>query len=155
MGVIWCWSFGEVFYSKISNMRSLLWVKETHHLPQPTWSVPTALLPLCTSETAFNLGFEKKKHIRVQAGLNLCDLFFYNFTLMWLEKLHHFSNLCNNFQFNAICHRWSMATFIFCRRLAESDVTLMPSVTYMDWLHWWYQHAAHVVSSSRTFGFSY
>jgi len=163
MGVIWCLCYGEVCCSKISNVGSLLWVKETHHLAQPTWSVQTTLLPLCKSETAFNLakgGGKKKIYIyilclqmRVQAGLILCDLFFHNFTLAWLENLHHPSNLRTNFQFNAIWHRRSMAAFIFCRRLTESDVTLMPSVTYMDWLHWWYQHAAHVFSSSTTFGF--
>jgi len=100
----------------------------------------------------------KKKmclQMRVQAGLILCDLFFHRFTLTWLENLHHFSNLRNNFQFNDTWHWWSMATFIFCRRLTEGDVTPTPSVTYIDWLHWRYQHVAHVVSSSTTSGFSY
>jgi hypothetical protein len=67
-------------------MGGLLWVKETHHLAQPTWFVPTTLLPFCKSETAFNLTKERKKkklhfQMRVQAGLILCDLFFHNFTL--------------------------------------------------------------------------
>jgi hypothetical protein len=65
-------------------MGSLLWVKETHLLAQPTWFVPTTLLPLCKSETAFNLAKEKKKiclQMRVQAGLILYDLFFHSFTL--------------------------------------------------------------------------
>jgi len=65
---------------------------------------------------------------------------------MRLENLHHFSNLCDNFLFNTICDRWyvitfqfnviwhtrSMATLVVCWRLAESDVTVMPSVMFMD-----------------------
>jgi hypothetical protein len=31
-----------------------------------------------------------------------------------------------------------------CWRLARSDVTVTPSVMHMDWLCWWYKHAAHV-----------
>jgi hypothetical protein len=38
----------------------------------------------------------------VQVVLVLCDFFLRNFTLMQLENLHNFSNLCDNFQFNAI-----------------------------------------------------
>jgi hypothetical protein len=75
------------------------------------------------------------------------------FALTWLEHLHHFSNLCDNFQFNAIWHRRSMAALIFCRRLAESDVTVAPSVMCMDWLHWWYNHVACLVSSSTALSF--
>jgi len=50
----------------------------------------------------------------MQAGFVLHD-----FILTRLEILHHFSNLCSNFRFNAIWHGWFVATFIFCRRLTE------------------------------------
>jgi hypothetical protein len=46
-----------------------------------------------------------------------------------------------------------MAVLIFCRKVAESDVTVTPSVTCMDWLCWWYNHTAHVVSSSAALAF--
>ena len=72
---------------------------------------------------------------------------------MQLENLHHFSNLCDNFQFNTIWHRWSMAALIFCRRLVESDVTVTPTVICMDWLGWWYNHAVHLVSFSTALAF--
>jgi hypothetical protein len=44
-------------------MDSLLWGKETHHLAQQTWSVPTTLQQLCRSQTAFDLARERKKKI--------------------------------------------------------------------------------------------
>jgi len=56
-------------------------------------------------------------------------------------------NLDDNFQFNMIWHSRSMTTLIFCGRLAESDVTDMPSVTCVDRLCWRYKHAGHVVFS--------
>jgi hypothetical protein len=77
--------------------------------------------------------------------------FLHSFALILLENLHHFSNLCSNFQFNLIWHGQSMATLIICRRLPESDITVMPSVMCMDWLYWWYNHAVAVVSSSTVF----
>ena len=72
---------------------------------------------------------------------------------MWLENLHHFSNLCDNFQFNVIWHIWSMATLILRRRTAASDVTVMPSVTCMDWLNCRYKHMADVVATSTALAF--
>jgi hypothetical protein len=54
------------------------------------------------------------------------DFFLHDFALMQLENLHHFSNVHNNFWFIAILHRLSVAVLIFCRRLAESHVTVMP-----------------------------
>jgi len=47
-----------------------------------------------------------------------------------------------------------MAALIFYQRLAESDIIVPPSVTCMDLLHWWYNHAAHLVSFN-TIGFYY
>jgi len=35
-----------------------------------------------------------------------------------------------------------------CWRLAESDANVIPSVTLMDWLCWWYKHAALVIPLS-------
>jgi hypothetical protein len=69
------------------------------------------------------------------------------------KNLHHFSNLRDNFHFNAIWHRQSVAALIFCRRLAGSDITVTPSVTCMDWLFRWYNHAAHLGFSSTAFAF--
>jgi hypothetical protein len=72
---------------------------------------------------------------------------------MRLENLHHFSNLRDNFRFNAIWHRLSVVMLIFCRRLAGSDVTVTPSVTCVDWLRWWCNHEAHLVSSTIALAF--
>jgi hypothetical protein len=73
---------------------------------------------------------------------------------MWLESLYHVSNLCSNFQFNMIWHRLSVAALIFCRRLAERDVTVTPSVMCMGWLRWWYSRTAHLVSSLTALAFA-
>ena len=73
----------------------------------------------------------------------LCD-----FAWTWLENLHHFLNVHDNSWFTTIWHRQFVAALISCRRIAESDITVTPSVMRTDWLHWWYNHAAHVVSST-------
>jgi len=43
-----------------------------------------------------------------------------------------------------------MTALIFCRRPAETDVTVTQSDTHrpMDWLCWWFNHVVHVVYSS-------
>ena len=74
----------------------------------------------------------------VQAGLILRNFFLHDFALKWLENVHHFLYLHDNFQFNAIWHGQSMGTLVFCRGLAESDVTFMPSVMCRDGLRWCY-----------------
>lgn len=66
--------------------------------------------------------------------------------LAWLENLHHFSNLHDNFRFNAIRCSVTVAALIFCRRLAESDVTVKLLVTCMLGIRWLYNRAAHLVS---------
>jgi len=38
-----------------------------------------------------------------------------------------------------------VAALVLLWRLAESDVTVMPLVTHMDWLCWWYKHTNDVV----------
>jgi hypothetical protein len=53
--------------------------------------------------------------------------------------------LRDKFRFNVMWHRRFLAALFFCWKLAESYVTLMRSVTRMDWLRWWYDHAADVV----------
>jgi len=68
--------------------------------------------------------------IQIYAGPFLC-----NFVLMWLENLYHLSNLRDNVWFNAICHELNVAA-VLCWRLAESDVTVISSVTCMDWWYW-------------------
>ena len=80
----------------------------------------------------------------IQAALLACDFFLHDFALTQLENFRHVSNLRDNFRFNTIWHRQSMAALVFCRGLAESDITVMPSVMCMNWLCWWYNHAAHV-----------
>jgi hypothetical protein len=67
---------------------------------------------------------------------------------MSLENLHHFLNVHYNVWFNATWRRQSVAELIFYRTLAESVITVTPSVTCMDWLRWWCKHAAHVVAFS-------
>ena len=88
------------------------------------------------------------KNCIIQAGLDLHDFFLHDFALIQLENLHHFPNSGNNFWLNMIWQRQSMTAFIFCRKLAENDITVMQSATRMAWLCWWFNHAAHVVSSS-------
>jgi hypothetical protein len=51
-------------------------------------------------------------------------------------NLHHLSNLCNNFQFNASSHRQFVTALVFCRNLAENGITLTPTVTLNDGLRW-------------------
>jgi len=87
-------------------------------------------------------------------GWSNCDwLLVHNSALMRLENFQHFFNLHNNFWFNAISQKWFMCKLIFCKKLAESDITVTPSVKCMDWLHRWYNHAAHSVSSSTATAF--
>jgi hypothetical protein len=71
----------------------------------------------------------------VQAGLILCDFFLCDFTLMWLENSHHSLHLCDNFWFEVIWHKRSLATLVLCWRPAESDVPVTPVTS-----HWWYNH---------------
>jgi hypothetical protein len=68
----------------------------------------------------------------IQAGLVLHNLCVHEFSLTQTENLHHLSNLRDNFRFKVILHGQSMAALIFCRKLAESKVTVMPTVMYMD-----------------------
>ena len=56
------------------------------------------------------------------------SIFLHDFALTLLENLHHFLNLCDNFWLNKIWNKQSVATLNFCGRLAESDVTVTPSV---------------------------
>jgi hypothetical protein len=97
--------------------------------------------------------WREPQQILLEASLVLRDFVLRVLALTWLEKLHRFFNLRDNFRFNAIWHRRSVAALIFCRRLAGSDVTVTPSVTCVDWLRWWYNHVNHLVSSSAVFAF--
>ena len=73
------------------------------------------------------------------------------FNVTW--KFTTLQNLCDNFQFSVIWCIQSMAALIFCSRLAESDVTVTPSVTCMGWWSWWHNHMALLVSSSTAMAF--
>jgi len=60
--------------------------------------------------------------------------FLHDFAVKWLENVRHFLHLLDNFQCNVIWLRQSVGTLVFYRRLTESDVTAMPSVTCMDYV---------------------
>jgi len=47
----------------------------------------------------------------------------------------------------------NVCVLIFCRRLTDSDITVIPSVTCMDQLCWWYDHVAYLVSSAMALAF--
>jgi hypothetical protein len=55
--------------------------------------------------------------------------------------------------FNTFWHRRSVTALVSYWWLAESYVTVMPSVTCMDLLHWWCIHVAHVVPPSTALAF--
>ena len=54
--------------------------------------------------------------------------------------------------FNAVWHARSIATLVLYWRLAEGDITVVPLVTCMEWLRWWY-HMAGVVPPSTALAF--
>ena len=89
----------------------------------------------------------------IPAGLVLHNLFLHNFALMLTKNLHPFSNLRDKFRFNVIWNRWSLVALVLHWRLAESDITVTPSATSVDWLHWWYNHMADVVPHSTALAF--
>jgi hypothetical protein len=72
----------------------------------------------------------------------MCDL-----TLLQLENSHH-SALCDNFRFEVIWHRQSLAALVSCWRPAESNIPVTPSVTCGLRLRWCYNHGNDVVSPS-------
>jgi hypothetical protein len=74
----------------------------------------------------------------MQVVLLLYDFVLCNFALMRLENLHHILTLRDSFWFNAIWHRRSVVTLVFCRRLAGSDVTVTPSVGV------WIDYVGHI-----------
>jgi len=95
--------------------------------------------------TVFHLYQELDVVVRLQADLILHSFFFCDFAVMRLENLHHALNLRDNFQFNIIWRRLSVAALIFYRRLPEHAVTVTLSVMCLGWLHWWYSRTAHLV----------
>jgi len=82
----------------------------------------------------------------IQTGLALGNFFLGDFALTRLAYLHHFKNLGDIFRLTGLAYN-------LCWRLAESDVAVTPSVTCVDWLRWWYNHAADVVPPSTTLAF--
>jgi len=46
-----------------------------------------------------------------------------------------------------------MAALVLCWRLVDSEVTVMPSVMCVDWLHWWYRYVAAGVPFSTVSAF--
>ena len=88
----------------------------------------------------------------IKAGLVLHDFILcFCFNAPW--KFTSLFKFMHNFWCNVIRHRQSVSALIFCRRLRESDFTVMPSVTCMDWLRWWYDHVAYSVSSATALAF--
>jgi hypothetical protein len=98
---------------------------------------PSNWLQILGEEAYSGVRINVTKHLynynTVQVGLILCDFFLCNFALAHRPYSDHFSSLKDNFRFNAIWHTLSTAV-LFCRRLAESDVTFMPSVMCTDYL---------------------
>ena len=58
--------------------------------------------PIRIFHSAFTHVSTKTFYHKIQAGHVLHYLFLQDFAVMRLENLHHFSNLCDNFWFNAI-----------------------------------------------------
>ena len=75
-----------------------------------TWRLQVAPhLPLqlhfnSTSVQAATVSLQKVPSFQIFSGIPAGPILC-NFTLTWLDNLHHFSNLPNNFQFNATWHR--------------------------------------------------
>jgi hypothetical protein len=85
---------------------------------------------------------------RVLTILVLCNLVLCDFALTQLQNLHRFSYLGNKCWFHVIWHRQYMASLIFCRKLIESDSTVIISVTCYALILLLYNHAAHLLSST-------
>jgi hypothetical protein len=76
------------------------------------------------------LTLTKRNHNRaIQVGLILSDFFLLDFSVMHLENILYFSNFGSKFPFNMIWHTRSVAALVLCWRLAETGVTVTPSVT--------------------------
>jgi hypothetical protein len=122
--------------------------------PSATWwysrRLESSSVPLRVPHIIWSLCYFE---IQILVVLVLCDFVLCDFTLTQLENLHHFLKLHDHFCFKAMWHRRSVVAFVFCRRLAGSDVTVTPCVTCMDWLHWWHSHTAHLVSCSTALAF--
>ena len=80
----------------------------------------------------------------LQARLILRDFSLSDFALMWLENLYHFNKFFGLTRFGLI-YLWQEAS--------RSDVTVTPSVTCIDWLHWQYNQVAHLVPWSPALTF--
>ena len=78
---------------------------------------------------------------------------FVRFIFARLENLQNFSKLRDNFRFTAMWHTRSVVALVLCWRLAQSDVIVTPSVMIMDWLGWWCNHGAGLVSCSTILTF--
>jgi len=59
----------------------------------------------------FTLKIFMAKIHEIQAGLFVCDFFFHNFSLTFLENLHLFSDFHDGVQFNTISHRQYVIVF--------------------------------------------
>jgi hypothetical protein len=75
-----------------------------------------------------------RDYFSIQVVLVFRDFILRYCALPRLENLQRFSNLRYNFRFNAIWHRRSVVSLIFCRSQVGSYVTVTPSVTCMDCL---------------------
>jgi hypothetical protein len=105
----------------------------------------------CRNQGQYNISrlLYKKMLLNVSMGKpHFMRFLLYDFTLTWFKNSHHFSNLCDNFQIKSSKHGWSMTILVICSRLARSDISVMPSLTCMNWLLWWHNRVAHLHSSS-------
>jgi len=90
----------------------------------------------------------------VQAGLVLHSFFLSNIVLRQFEIQHHFSKLGNNFRFNVIRYRQSVAALIFYRTLAVNrSLSCHHSCVWIDYIGDRYIHIACVASSSVALAF--
>ena len=89
----------------------------------------------------------------LQSGLILHYYFLVQFCFNMAWKFTLLFEFTNNFWFNTIWQRRCVAALILRRRLAESDFTVTPSVTHVDWSHWWCNYTGHATSSSTALAF--
>jgi hypothetical protein len=116
-------------------------------------------------------------HFRVSGGNNascmamsssnvfVVFLFQHTFPSVCTGRSHFTWFLFAQFCFNIIWHRQYVIFFglsrfgiddplhHLCWRVAESDVTVTPSIMCVDWLLWWYNHVTDLVPCSMALAF--
>jgi hypothetical protein len=78
---------------------------------------------------------------KLQAGLVLLNFFLCDFVLMWLENLHHFSNLRSNFQFNMMY----LVIQSFCSSTVSINTYVWLGISLFPKTNVSYVHSGHVL----------